>query len=73
MAELDKKGDGSTVCDEEPESECTIDEDELVAAARRAKKHDKSRSRDRHHKKNSIKLESSPSKSGDGTRLRSAR
>lgn len=75
MAELDKKSEGgANVRQEDTDGERAADSDELVDSVRRNKKHDKLRNKDnRHHKKNTMKLLASPSKSGDSTRLRSSR
>lgn len=59
MAELDKKSEGGNVHREETFTECN--------------KHEKPRSKDKHHKKNSIKRVASPTKSSDNARLRSSR
>ncbi|XP_021187684.3 uncharacterized protein LOC110374337 isoform X1 [Helicoverpa armigera] len=71
MAELDKRGGNSGERDDSAEP--TDDLDDVSDVPRHTKKHEKTRNRDKHHKKKSTKTTSNPTTSGDGARLRSSR
>ncbi|PZC86675.1 hypothetical protein B5X24_HaOG206236 [Helicoverpa armigera] len=71
MAELDKRGGNSGERDDSAEP--TDDLDDVGDVPRHTKKHEKTRNRDKHHKKKSTKTTSNPTTSGDGARLRSSR
>lgn len=73
MAELDKKSESSG--EQESGAVPNADEDDVTDVPRRARKPEKVRSRERHHKKNPAKIAAAPGAGtlGDGGRLRSAR